>query len=165
MMKNLVIFSHTYFDKSNVNKALLDSLKDTPNLEVRNLNAKYPDGKIDVAAELSALKSAQNIYFQFPLFWFSTPSLLKEWQDSVLTAILYGENPKMLEGKKFGVIVTIGSTEDKYKEMGGLDKFLVPLVTSFSYLGATSLPTHGIYGAHHIEDMDSVIKKYQAIFA
>ena len=66
-MKNLVIFSHTYFDKSNVNKALLDSLKDTPNLEVRNLNAIYPDGKIDVAAELSALKSAQNIYFQFQI--------------------------------------------------------------------------------------------------
>lgn len=90
-MKTLIVFAHTFWKDSKVNRALLESIKDKNNLKIHNLSTSYNDGKIDVDKELALLKEADKIIFQFPLFWFSTPSLLKEWQDRVLSAILYSK--------------------------------------------------------------------------
>lgn len=160
-MKNLILFSHTYFEDSKLNKALLESIQDMPDTQVRNLNALYPDGKINVEAELAALKNTENIYFQFPCFWFSTPSLLKEWQDCVLTPILYDRDSKILENKHFGIIVTAGGAESRYQEFGGLERLLSPLMASFQKLRVPLLPMHAIYDAHHIENLDSIIADYK----
>lgn len=78
-MQTLLLFSHTFWDNSKVNKALLESAKSLPNLTIHNLNTAYPNGAIDVAKEVELLEKAQKIIFQFPLFWFSTPALMKEW--------------------------------------------------------------------------------------
>ena len=45
----------------------------------------YPDFKIDVAEEQKHLAAADRIILQFPFYWYSTPALLKQWQDDVLT--------------------------------------------------------------------------------
>ena len=34
---------------------------------------------------------ATRLVFQFPLQWYSVPALLKQWQDSVLTPLFYGD--------------------------------------------------------------------------
>ena len=164
-MKHLVIFSHSFFEKSRINKALLNSVVHQNDLEVRNLNALYPNGKIDTQTEIEALKKAKNIYFQFPLFWFSTPSLLKEWEDCVLTAILYGNNPKMLEGKIFRIITSAGGTKERYDGDGGLEKLLSPIQSSFLYTGAKVELSHIIYNAHHLQDLEAEVRKYQKIFS
>ncbi|WP_240692751.1 MULTISPECIES: NAD(P)H-dependent oxidoreductase [Campylobacter] len=109
-MKTLIVFAHTFWKDSKVNRTLLESIKDIDSLKIHNLSTSYNDGKIDVDKELALLKEADKIIFQFPLFWFSTPSLLKEWQDRVLSAILYSKKG-LLKGKFFQVITTLGGAE------------------------------------------------------
>ncbi|EOH3839264.1 TPA: NAD(P)H-dependent oxidoreductase [Campylobacter jejuni] len=109
-MKTLIVFAHTFWKDSKVNRTLLESIKDIDDLKIHNLSTSYNDGKIDVDKELALLKEADKIIFQFPLFWFSTPSLLKEWQDRVLSAILYSKKG-LLKGKFFQVITTLGGVE------------------------------------------------------
>ena len=87
-MKTLILFAHTFWENSKVNKALLESVQGLPNLTIENLTLTCPNATIDVNAQKSLLKDADTIIFQFPLFWFSTPSLLKEWQDRVFEGII-----------------------------------------------------------------------------
>lgn len=149
-MKTLIIFAHTFWEESKVNKTLLTSIEDMQDVVIYNLSTIYKDGKIDVNKELSLLKEASKIIFQFPLFWFSTPALLKEWQDRVLTAILYGNDKNLLKGKKFQVITTIGGAKSSYDGHHGyaLDTLLSPLYSSFKYCGCESMEYFAIFSAN-----------------
>ena len=95
-MQILLLFSHTYWADSKVNKALLESAKTLENVTIHNLNTAYPDGKINTEAEIALLQKAEKIIAQFPLFWFSTPAIMKEWQDKILTHIHHSANPKQI---------------------------------------------------------------------
>lgn len=149
-MKTLILFAHTFWENSKVNKALLESLKDSPNITIHNLTTAYPDGKINVEKEIALLKEADNIVFQFPLFWFSVPSLLKEWQDRILTAILYGDSRDLLKGKTFQIITTAGGSESTYDGHHGatIKDLMLPIYHSFEYLGAKSKETFCIFSAN-----------------
>lgn len=148
-MKTLIVFAHTFWKDSKVNRALLESIKDKNNLKIHNLSTSYNDGKIDIDKELILLKETDKIIFQFPLFWFSTPSLLKEWQDRVLSAILYGEK-ELLKGKFFQVITTLGGAEQSYDGHHGatLEELLKPIYYSFEYLGCKSIKPYAIFNAN-----------------
>lgn len=78
-MQTLLIFSHTFWKDSKVNRALLESAKTLSNVKIHNLNETYKDGVINAENEVALLKDSQKIIFQFPLFWFSTPALMKEY--------------------------------------------------------------------------------------
>ena len=50
------------------------------------------------------------VLFQFPLFWYSTPSILKEWQDLVLEhGFAYGAEGDALDGKRMMIAVTVAA--------------------------------------------------------
>lgn len=149
-MKTLIIFAHTFWEDSKANRALLESIKDLKKVQIHNISEIYKDGKIDVNKELSLLKEADKIIFQFPLFWFSTPSLLKEWQDRVLTAILYGENKELLKNKEFQIITTLGGAKESYDGHHGatLEELLKPIYYAFEYLGCRSLEHYAIFSAN-----------------
>lgn len=164
-MDNLIIFSHSYFEKSKINKELLQSLKSISSIHIHNLESAYPSEKIDIEKELEKLEKSKKIFLQFPLFWFNVPSMLKKWQDEVLTQILSGPNPKLLENKPITLITTTGSSKEKYESSGGIDQFLLPVKASFSYLGARVGLSHIIDDTHHIQNLDSIIKKYQELFS
>ena len=76
-MQTLLIFAHTFWEDSKVNKALLEAAKSLDNLTIHNLSTTYKDNNINVESEITLLQKADKIIFQFPLFWFSTPSLMK----------------------------------------------------------------------------------------
>lgn len=44
-MQTLLIFSHTFWADSKVNRALLEAAKALPNVRIHNLNEIYKDGK------------------------------------------------------------------------------------------------------------------------
>lgn len=149
-MQTLILFAHTFWEDSKVNKALLESLKDCNNIKIHNLTTTYPNGNINVDSEVALLKAADTIVLQFPLFWFSTPSLLKEWQDRVLTSILYGNDPKMLNDKSFGLITTAGGAESSYDGHHGatIKEILLPIYHSFKYLGVKEKEPFAIFSAN-----------------
>lgn len=68
------------------------------------------------AAPAKAVEEADRIVFQFPIFWFPSPALLKEWEDKVLEhGWAYGSEGHAFEGKEFGVAVSTGSPESAYQ--------------------------------------------------
>ena len=71
---------------------------------------------IDVAAEQAALTASDRIVLQFPMYWFSSPPLLKTWFDDVLThGWAYGRNGgDKLEGRKVALAVTTGVRAEDY---------------------------------------------------
>lgn len=152
-MQTLIIFAHTYFKDSKVNRALLEAAEAAnkeKNIAIRNLNSLYPNGKINASEEISALKKADKIIFQFPLFWFSTPSIMKEWQDEVLTNIMYGADSGLFKGKKFQIITTIGGAKSSYDGHHGygIKTLLSPIESAFSYSRCEVLEPFCIFSAN-----------------
>lgn len=122
-MKTLVIISHPEIAESGSQQFLLSSVPETESVKVHHLEAAYPDGKIDAAKEQALLKEYDRVLFQFPFYWYSSPPLLKHWQDEVLTyGFAYGTSGHTLEGKEFGLVVTVGVKPNEY-QAGGKEAF------------------------------------------
>lgn len=148
-MKTLLLFAHTFWEDSKINRALLESIKDLDDVKIHNLNIAYPDGKIDVDSEILLLSKAGNIILQFPMFWYSAPSIVKEWQDRVLTNILYGKNPKLLENKHFKIVFTAGGDKSFYQSLDfKIEQILSPFYLSFRHLHTKASEPFCIYGAN-----------------
>lgn len=90
-MTTVLLLAHPDMSASRANRALLAEVADLSGLEVADLYAHYPDGRINVAVERERVLNARRLVLQFPLHWYSAPSLLKEWQDEVLTPLFYLE--------------------------------------------------------------------------
>lgn len=129
----------------------------------------YRDGSLspDVRAEQDKLMWADAIVFQFPLWWYGVPAILKGWFDRVFVkgfaygvrdpdhpgrTLRYGEGK--LSGKRALTIVTIGSPEPALGPRGingQLDEVLFPLLHgTLWYTGLNPLPPLGIYGADRV---------------
>jgi len=117
---------------------------------VRHLEALYPDGRIDAAAEQAAVLAATRIVFQFPFNWFSTPPMLKAWQDEVLAVgFAYGPGGTRMRGKQLQLVLTAGGARDSYRP-GGHNQFevmelLKPLLATAHFVGMSVLPPLVLY--------------------
>ena len=65
--KILIILAHDDTKNSRVNKRFAKELEGLENVEIRDIKALYPDYKINIEAEQSAIKNADKIVFQFPM--------------------------------------------------------------------------------------------------
>ena len=115
-MKTLVLVFHPDMSASRANRPLAvkaETLGD--DVTVRYMYDTYPDQKIDVAAEQAALETADRVVLQFPMYWYSTPALLKQWEDDVLLyGWAYGSTGNALAGKELLVAVSTGGPGDAY---------------------------------------------------
>jgi glutathione-regulated potassium-efflux system ancillary protein KefF len=115
MQKTVMILAHPKIEESIGNRIISEVASQNDNLEVRHLDQLYPDFKIDIKAEQAALLHADVIVFQYPLFWYSTPAILKEWIDQVFQyGFAFGKDKYQLEGKKVVVSFTMGSPNKDY---------------------------------------------------
>jgi putative NADPH-quinone reductase len=109
-----MILAHPAIEKSIGNKKISGIFSKEPNTELRHLDQLYPNFNIDVKAEQQALLKADTIIFQFPLFWYNMPAILKHWIDKVfLYGFAFGKESQ-LSGKKVIVSFTIGSPTKDY---------------------------------------------------
>lgn len=128
-MKTLVIVSHPDLMNSASQQYFLSSLKGQYEVTVHHLESRYLDGKIDVAYEQNLLRQNDRIIFQFPFYWYSSPPLLKHWQDVVLEAgFAHGKRGKALHGKEFGLVLMVGVPEREY-QAGGSELFSINELT------------------------------------
>lgn len=155
-MKTLIILAHPDIKKSKINKALCESIQNMSNITLHNLYATYPDAKIDASKEIGLLKSHDKIIFQFPLYWFSSPSILKEWQDVVFSSILYSQEPKLLLGKAFQIVTSVGSPKEKYTADGrnqkNIEEIFTPITLSAIYMGMKPQEAFCVYNAMGMTD-------------
>ncbi len=157
--KVTVIFAHPHLDKSRANKKIIEKISGMKNVTIRNLYKEYPDFKIDVKREQKLLVDSDLIVFQFPFYWYSSPALLKEWEDAVLEyGFAYGSTGKALHGKDFCVIVTIGGPEEAYTKEGWnkfpADELLRPFEQTANLCGMKFLNSFKLHGVPNIPGLD-----------
>ena len=133
----LVILAHPSLSESHVNKTYKEKLKTLDRVEIHDLYQFYPEFIIDVKTEQELIKEFDYIVFQFPLYWFSAPALLKKWQDEVFTSRFAIDNANNLVGKHLLLVVSAGGTEADFQKDGlmeaSIEQILQPF-TSFAKL-------------------------------
>lgn len=122
--KVLMIVGHPYWQYSVGNKAIVEEYSRlNPDVVIDNLGVEYPDFKIDVESEKRKITEADIIVLQFPMMWYSAPSILHRWFEEVLMfGFAYGTDGDKLVGKKLVLSITAGTAEEAYT-FGGLQTF------------------------------------------
>jgi glutathione-regulated potassium-efflux system ancillary protein KefG len=121
----LVILSHPALQRSRVNATLAEAVRTRPDVTVHDLYRTYPDFLIDVEAEQKKLICHQLIVLQYPMYWYATPALLKEWCDTVLLhGFAFGRDGTKLHGKTLMVAMTTGGDRDAYHP-AGMNRFTI----------------------------------------
>ncbi|MBQ8920049.1 MAG: NAD(P)H-dependent oxidoreductase [Acidaminococcaceae bacterium] len=140
MKKILIVSGHTNLNNSFANKIILDKLaKDLPEAVFDYLDKEYPDFAIDVKAEQQKLVDADIIVLQFPVFWYSYPSIMHRWMEDVFEhGFSHGSRGKALLGKKLVASFTTGAPEEMYVKGGPqlypIDELVIPAIKSTANL-------------------------------
>lgn len=153
----LVILAHPDISGSRINKALIGALDGLGNVVVHDLYREYPDSRINVKKEQGLLLKADTLVFQFPFYWYSSPALLKEWEDKVLEyGFAYGSKGTALKGRRFFVATSTGGPEAAYSPAGSnrfnMDEFLRPYEAIANLTGMEYLKPFIIHGARTLDE-------------
>jgi len=167
MSKVLILFAHPALEKSRVNKRLIRDVKSISNITINDLYEEYYDFIIDVEREKKLLVEHDIIIFHHPFFWYSTPALLKQWEDLVLEhGWAYGSKGTALVGKKLMNIITTGGISQAYSKESinrhTIREFLIPIEQSAKLCGMIYLPPYLIQGTHRLteKEIDNHTEKY-----
>jgi glutathione-regulated potassium-efflux system ancillary protein KefF len=152
-----VLYAHPYPSHSRANAALLAAIRDLQGVQVRSLYDLYPDYDIDAEAERKAMEGARLVVFMHPIYWYTTPALLKHWFDQVLArGWAYGDGGTALRGKDCLWIVTTGADETAYTPGGKhghpFESFSPVVEQTARFCGMNWLEPFVLHGAHHIPD-------------
>ncbi len=148
----LVLFAHPSLARSEANAPMLAAAQALDGVSCVDLYAEYPAFEIDIEREQRRLLDHDVVCFQHPLYWYSTPAILKEWQDLVLEhGFAYGPGGTALHGKLFFCACTAGGPEPAYRADGynhfTIRQLLQPLEQTAYLCGMTYLPPLALFGA------------------
>lgn len=148
----LVLFAHPALERSEVNRPLAEVTARVEGVTLVDLYAEYPTFDIDVDREQARLTSHEVVCFMHPLYWYSTPAILKEWQDLVLEhGFAYGPAGTALHGKVFFNALTAGGPEAAYCAAGynhfTIRQLLCPQEQMARLCGMTFLPPFALFSA------------------
>jgi len=165
----LIVFAHPYPRRSHANKALINVVSQLKHVVIDDLYGKYPDFHINIAEEQQLLAQAKLIIFQFPLYWYNVPAMLKQWQEVVLTpgfGFSKQNNKNALQGKPCMAVVTTGHKKRSYQDGGydcySLEDFLRPLEQLADHCKMVYHPPLVLHQAHRAssEELSQVAEKY-----
>lgn len=128
----------------------------------------------EIWEEMKLLAEADVLIFNFPLWWFGMPAILKGWVDRVLAyGFAYGGeygffDTGRFKGKKAFLCVTTGSPADFYTAEGAHGRTLGDILKNIrqgilELVGFEVLPEFGAYGVSRINEKARVqiISDYQ----
>jgi glutathione-regulated potassium-efflux system ancillary protein KefG len=127
----LILFAHPALEKSRVNIQLMREVRNLPGVTFHDLYEAYPQMLIDVKREQRLVEEHDIVIFQHPFYWYSTPAILKEWQDLVLEyGYAYGKGGQAFKGKRMLNAITTGGPREAYHPEGNnrftMRQFLAP---------------------------------------
>ncbi len=169
MSRVLLLFAHPALERSRVHLRLLRQRPDDERITFHDLYEAYPDFDIDVPREQALLAEHDVIVFQHPFFWYSTPPILKQWEDLVLEhGWAYGREGRALRGKHVVHVISAGGREQAYQH-GGYNRFtiaelLAPLMQTAHLCGMIWIPPFVIHGTHRLslEEIEEYARSYRA---
>ncbi len=152
MSRLIVYYAHPGHKFSHVNRYMARAASRIDGITYVDLYQDYPRFDIDVDIEQQRLLDHDVAVFQFPLFWYSTPSIIKEWQDLVLEhGFAYGSDGDQLEGKRMLLAITAAGPEDAYSPGGyqhfPIRDFLRPLEQTANLCSMHFSPPYVLYGS------------------
>ena len=155
MQKILILFAHPALQKSRVNRVLIEGLGHIKGAKFHELYQIYPELDIDIELEKQLLIEHDIIVFHHPFFWYSTPPILKEWQDLVLEhGWAYGSRGNALQGKLFFNVMTTGGRREAYREGGhnnySIRQLLAPIEQTVNLCKMQFVAPFVVHGTHAI---------------
>lgn len=159
MPKILVLFAHPMLEKSRVQRALITTARTVANVTVNDLYEQYPDFDVDVGREQALLLQHDIIVLQHPFYWYSCPALMKQWIDLVLEhGWAYGREGRALQGKRMTNVISLGGSQEAYKESGlnrrTVREFLIPFEQTATLCKMEYLPPYVVHGTHKATEED-----------
>jgi NAD(P)H dehydrogenase (quinone) len=126
----------------------------------------------DIKTEMEKLFWCDALIFQFPLWWFGLPGILKGWVDRVFAAgQIYGGGKwydnGVFKGKKAMLSLTTGGKLPMFTEVGlngDIHSILYPINHGiFRFVGFDVLPPFIVFGASQINDerRKGYLKEYE----
>lgn len=173
MAKVLILFAHPRPDRSEVNVVLARRAAEVEGVTLIDLYAEYPTFEIDVDREQARLVAHEVIILQHPIYWYSSPAILKEWQDLVLEfGFAYGQDGHALDGKIALNVVTTGAQREAYTDEGSngaeLRALLMPFEKTFQLCRMRYLAPFALFGAGRAVEEDRLdrhVRNYEALLA
>ncbi len=173
--KIVVYFAHLDIDRSVINRAFREAVRDLPNVNFRDLHELYPDFFIDISTEQKVLRDADLIVFQHPVYWYAAPAIFKHFQDTVLLhGFAYGPEGNALHGKDFLLVVSTGAPAEEYGPGGihhyAFEELIRPMEQTARFCGMHYLPPRVLHGGHglsqevidaHAADYRHFLETYQ----
>lgn len=161
MASVLVLYAHPAPHKSRINRRLAAVAREIDGVTFRDLYELYPDFLIDVEEEQKLLQQHDVIVLQHPFYWYSAPSLVKEYLDLVLTyGWAYGEGGTALQGKSLLQAISAGGSEEIYCPQGRnrytIRQLLAPFDQTAVLCGVRYLAPHVIHRANELADAASI---------
>jgi putative NADPH-quinone reductase len=156
MTRTLILFFHPDPARSKANAALLAAARPLPGVEVADMARLHQEGVFDTDAEVRRLHRADRLVLQFPVQWYSTPPLLKAWQDTVLSRMFYArpEEGEKLRGLPVLVAATAGNVPEAYGPTGvnlyPLEALLRPLEATAHRCGMAWARPHLLFRANRL---------------
>lgn len=159
MARLLILFAHPRLGRSRVHRRFIREVPSHPDITFHDLYEEYPRLDIDVEREQKLLVEHDVIAFQHPFYWYSTPPILKQWQDLVLEhGWAYGSTGDALEGKTFLSIVSAGGSEAAYCAEGynhfSVRHLLAPVEQTAILCRMHYLPPFFVFGTHEMTETD-----------
>ena len=164
MNKLIVYYAHPGHQYSHANRQMARVAARLDDITYVDLYQDYPRFDIDADIEQRRLLEHDVVLLQFPMFWYSTPAILKEWQDLVLEhGFAYGAGGDRLEGKRMLLAITAAGPKEAYSPGGyqhyPIRDFLRPLEqtarlcgirfsTPYVLFGSLKAPTDGRMDPH-----------------
>jgi len=109
-MKTLVIVGHPKVAESTTQQLFKAGVASSDDITWHQLTET-----LDVILEQALLLQADRVVFQFPLYWYSAPALLKHWQDTVLTTKFSVGTAYSLAGKELGLVISTGAAKKEFQ--------------------------------------------------
>lgn len=171
MNKILINFAHPAKARSSINRALWESVESIEGVAINDLYSQYPDFMIDVAREQALCEQHDIIVFQHPFYWYSTPSIVKEWMDLVLEhGWAFGTQGNALKDRVIFQAISAGGDADTY-QTPGFNQFTNAELTS-PFKGTANLckmnwlPPFAVTGVHRglpTEKIQQYIAEYKQV--
>ena len=163
MNRILILFAHPAFERSRVQRSLIEAISQLDGITIHDLYELYPEFDIDIETEKQLLLQHPVIVWQHPLFWYSGPALLKQWLDLVLEhGWAYGKQGHALDGKKIFNAITSGGEMEAYRPEGlqrsTIKDFLLPFERTAQLCRMIYLPPFWVPGTHKLNPEQ--IRKY-----
>lgn len=172
MARVLILFAHPALEKSRVHRRLVRAVPELPNLTFHDLYEEYPAFDIDVRREQTLLLEHDLIVLQHPFFWYSTPPLIKQWEDLVLEhGWAYGSKGVALRGKRMLSLITAGGGASAYQHEGynrfTIRELLAPIEQTAYLCNMAYLPPYVIHGTHRMTEpvIEQEARRYRKLLA